>query len=224
MGGLLDSKDSALSRLLFDKDDDGNVQPFGNATPTDTQAKAALRGARGRIARERSRLRSRSSVPPSRWSGPAEGTTSLTVSAFDRGIDWRWRRTSFSDISANAFEPRVASEPEERSEPDETTGTPEALTAPNGHELRDVVSPFGNVEVSVRFGTFVHRVLQAADFAAPDLDQELRRQVLLERSRTDLDLEDPEVLVSALRGAIETPLGPTIEGATPARSATPVTA
>ena len=37
----------------------------------------------------------------------------LDAAAFDRELDLRWRRTSFSDITAGAYEARVASEPEE---------------------------------------------------------------------------------------------------------------
>jgi exodeoxyribonuclease V beta subunit len=57
-------------------------------------------------------------------------------------------------------------------------------------------------------GTFVHRVLEATDFAAPDLAAELTARVH-ERS---LDVGDPARVVAGLAAAIETPLGPLLDG------------
>jgi exodeoxyribonuclease V beta subunit len=61
--------------------------------------------------------------------------------------------------------------------------------------------------VGVQFGTFVHRVLEATDFAAPDLDAELAEQVGSAGARRALELGDPATAVTGLRAAIETPLG-----------------
>ena len=45
--------------------------------------------------------------------GHAARPEALDAAAFARELDLRWRRTSFSDITAGAYEARVASEPEE---------------------------------------------------------------------------------------------------------------
>jgi exodeoxyribonuclease V beta subunit len=65
----------------------------------------------------------------------------------------------------------------------------------------------------VEFGTFVHSVLEATDFSAPDLDAELSARVAAAQSRRALDLGEPGAVVAGLRGAIETPLGPLVGGA-----------
>jgi exodeoxyribonuclease V beta subunit len=75
-----------------------------------------------------------------------------------------------------------------------------------------VPSLLAAMPVGVEVGTFVHRVLQAADFAAPDLDAELAEQVALARGGDGgLDVA-PAGVAAGLRAAIETPLGPLVDG------------
>jgi exodeoxyribonuclease V beta subunit len=62
--------------------------------------------------------------------------------------------------------------------------------------------------VGVEIGTFVHRVLQATDFAAPELENELRAQVATALARREINLGDHAAALAGLRSAIETPLGP----------------
>jgi exodeoxyribonuclease V beta subunit len=59
-----------------------------------------------------------------------------------------------------------------------------------------------------RFGTFVHTVFEAADFAAPDLERELDRQIADAVARRPVELGDRARVLEGLRAAIETPLGP----------------
>jgi exodeoxyribonuclease V beta subunit len=67
--------------------------------------------------------------------------------------------------------------------------------------------------VGVAFGTFVHRVFEATDFAADDLDAELGERVSAARSRGGpLELGEPDAIIAGLRAAIETPLGPLLGG------------
>jgi exodeoxyribonuclease V beta subunit len=61
-------------------------------------------------------------------------------------------------------------------------------------------------------GTFVHRVFQETDFAAPDLEEELRGHIVREQARRDVGVGAGEELVAGLRAAIETPLGPLVGG------------
>jgi exodeoxyribonuclease V beta subunit len=59
----------------------------------------------------------------------------------------------------------------------------------------------------VRIGTFIHRVLEATDFAAPDLEAELTVRVNEVQAYRPVDIGDPALVVAGLRAAIETPLG-----------------
>ena len=110
--GSANARESALSRLLFARSEDGTIPPRGPATPSDLAAVTRLNelaaSAPGRIAVERSTLEE---LRP--WTGVAGPAADLDAAAFGRELDLRWRRTSFSDITAGAYEARVASEPEE---------------------------------------------------------------------------------------------------------------
>ena len=205
--GSANARDSALSRLLFARADDGTVAAKGPQTPSDLAAVTRLNelaaGAPGRIAVERSTLED-----PRPWTGVAPPAEALDAAAFARELDLRWRRTSFSDITAGAYEARVASEPEEvllSDEPDVAA----PVAAPGGDEaLRDVPSRLAEMGVGTRVGTLVHRVLEATDFTAPDLRAELAAQIAEQQARRRVELGDAEHVVEGLAAAIETPLGP----------------
>jgi exodeoxyribonuclease V beta subunit len=190
------SRDSALGRLLFAREPGGTVPAEARTTPTDAAAWARFEALRdeapGRISVERSRL-----GLPVAWSGQRRAPAELAAARFDRDLDERWRRTSFSDISAGAHEARVASEPEEPVVDDE----PELPVAARGGEL-----PLAGMPVGVEVGTFVHRVLEAADFAAPDLEAELAGAVAATQARRAVELGDGAAVVTGLKAAIETPI------------------
>jgi exodeoxyribonuclease V beta subunit len=210
-----DSRNSALGRLLFARDAHGTVPPSGGSTPTDDAAIARFEAlaaeAPGCIAVERAAL-----GLPASWSGDLRAPAALEAARFDRDLDWRWRRTSYSDITAGAYEARVASEPEEDLLDDEE---PLSLPLPEppaedleSAALRAVPSLLAGMPVGVQVGTFVHRVLEATDFAAPDLEAELRARVAAALARRRVDVGDPARVVAGLRAAIETPLGPLAGG------------
>jgi len=204
--GSRDSCHSPLGRLLFARDADGNIAPYGRSTPTDAAVVERFRelaaSAPGRIAVERSTLGT-----PTAWSPPIESVPELVLARLHRPLDLAWRRTSYSDITAEAHELLVASEPERpvlRDEPE--TPTPVLTSAPSSLEV-GLESLLGTMPVGVKFGTFVHMVLEATDFAAADLDAELAAHVAVAGVRRSLDLGDPAAAVNGLRAAIETPLG-----------------
>src|SRR5207302_1132710 len=91
----------------------GNVAPAGTSTPDDTAAierfEALAAEAPDRTSVERSTL----GGLPASWSGLLPEPVNLSAAVFDRGLDQRWRRTSYSDIAAGTHDARVASEPEE---------------------------------------------------------------------------------------------------------------
>ncbi len=287
--GSFDSRYSALARLLFARDEDaGSLRP---QTPTDTAVVARLtelaEAVPGCIGVE---VTAAPSGEVARWRRPRQAPAALTVATFGRGIDASWRRTSYSDITAGAHDPIVASEPEEgvvADEPLPGTAMPGPLAGdgrPTGREpgvggafggeagavsavggeagavsavggeagavsavggeagavsavggeagavgavgdevggdagaadeaaLRAVASRLAAMPVGVDVGTFVHRVLQAADFAAPDLDAELYGQVVELQARRRVEIGDPGLVAAGLAAALRTPLGPVFDG------------
>jgi exodeoxyribonuclease V beta subunit len=204
-----DSRHSPLGRLLFAKGPEGNIAPEGRSTPGDDAADkrfAELAAhAPGAISVERSTLGA-----PTTWSPPLEPPVDLAAARFDRHLDLWWRRTSYSDITSEAHEAWVASEPEQPVLTDEPSApTPVAL---DGERELAPESPLGAMPVGVAFGTFVHRVFEATDFAAGDLDAELAASVAAAQSRGPLELGEPGGIIAGLRAAIETPLGPLLGG------------
>ena len=203
--GSWNSKDSALGRLLFARDEAGTVAPAGRGSPTDAAVRARFDAlalqAPGCISVERSAL-----GMPMSWSGSLRKPAELLAARFDRELDWRWRRTSFSDITAGVYEARVASEPEETVVSDEPVVPVRSAAAAGDDVLRATLSLLSGMPVGADLGTFVHRVLEATDFAAPDLGAELTARVAEVQARRPLDIGDPAAAVAGLRAAIETPL------------------
>ncbi|MBV9714527.1 MAG: UvrD-helicase domain-containing protein [Solirubrobacterales bacterium] len=208
-----DSRHSALGRLLFAKGPDGTVAADGSATPSDTAVlkrlgELAARAPAGSIEIERSTL-----GLPAAWSPALEPPQALAAAHLQRELDLRWRRTSYTDITAQAHDPLVASEPEEPLVADEPEA-PAPAGVPAGQLAAELerTSPLGGMPVGTEFGTLVHTVLEASDFTAPDLDAELRRHAAAAASRRAIALGDLEEAVHGLRAAIETPLGPLVDG------------
>ncbi len=209
--GAWDSQHSPLGRLLLAKDEHGYVPADGGSIPPDAKLIARLEqlqaAAPGAVSVSRSHVEG-----PLVWSAPAQAASELVAARFDRHLDLRWRRTSYSDITSAAHDPIVTSEPEEPSlhdEPETATPVPALGAAPAELALP---SPLGTMPFGVTFGTFVHRVFEAADFAAEDLDSELAGNVELAAARRRLELGSTVDAVAGLRAAIETPLGGLVDG------------
>src|SRR6185436_12761163 len=132
--------------------------------------------------------------------------STLSASAFGRALDWWWRRTSFSDITAGTYEPHVASEPEEAVVDDESAPVASPVPTDDHQALREVPSLLADMPVGVEVGTLVHRVFEAVDFTAADLSSELLREIASAQARRRVELGDTDVVVAGLRAAIETPL------------------
>ena len=211
--GSRNSADGPLTRLLFSRDADGTVQALGGETPSDTAVEARLHelaaGAPGRISVERSTLEL-----PVTWRPPLDTPVDLEAARFERRLDLWWRRTSYSDITAEAHDALVASEPERPVLTDEPGSPTPIATDPAvaGDPALDRTSPLSGMPAGVQFGTFVHTVLEATDFAAPDLERELDEHVSAVGSRRGVELGEPGEAVSGLRAAIETPLGAMVDG------------
>ena len=210
--GSFDSRNSALTRLLFSRDEEGNVAASARALPSDEEARArfaALRDAApGCVSVAASVVHG---IDP--WEGPATAAADLSASSFQRSLDWWWRRTSYSDITAGTYEARVASEPEEPVVEDEgVLFGPSVGTGRELDELRAIPSLLAEMPVGVEVGTLVHRVFEAADFAAADLGAELAARLEEGQARRRVELGDEAKVVAGLRAALETPLGPAVGG------------
>ncbi|HEY8581902.1 MAG TPA: 3'-5' exonuclease, partial [Capillimicrobium sp.] len=189
--GTKPAKDSPLSRLLFFRGEDGSVPGEGAATPSDDAALARLQAlageAPGCVAVERSLL----AGLPARWAPPPPGRAELRAAAFERSLDARWRRTSYTALTAAAHEAWVGSEPEDGLVADEPAADAEAdalaveAGAPDHAEGAPLLAAMpGGVHV----GSLLHDLLEGADFAAPDLDAELREHLGRARTRRHVEL------------------------------------
>jgi exodeoxyribonuclease V beta subunit len=220
-----DSNHSALGRLLLARDEEGNVAPSGpRRLPADAEVRerfvAIAERAPGLVSVETA---TGPGDPPPRWSDrTARAIGPLDVAAFERSLDLRWRRTSYSGVTALVHAgPGVDSEPEDGGTTDEPlAGTPAELVgddqadagpADQASELRKTVSPWSELRGGVETGTLVHRVLQEVDFAAPDLDGEIARVIESLGAPSSLEVP-PDRLGAALRASVTTPLGPLAGG------------
>ncbi|QEC47293.1 AAA family ATPase [Baekduia soli] len=205
--GTRDTRSSPLSRLGFAREEDGTVRPQSDV-PSDAEAAERFRrlgeAAAGCIAVERCAPR-----PLTQWQRPAPPDRDLCTARFDREIDRRWRRTSYSGITGAAHDPVVTSEPEARLRDDETPDGPPATTQATDQEvaLHDVPLLLADMPGGTRVGTFVHHILEAVDFAAADLDAELQSAMTHELARRPLDVGDPAVARAGFGAVLETPLG-----------------
>ena len=121
--GTWQSHESPLSRLVFDRDEDGVVASEGSPPPSDAEAVTRFEelatACRGQISVERV-----TAGIEARWSSPDRAVPDLAAGVFDRTLDERWRRTSYSGITAGTHDAQVGSEPEERIVDDETVAGP----------------------------------------------------------------------------------------------------
>ncbi len=204
-----DSRNSALARLLWGRDDAGNVAPEGSAEPpSDAAADARLQAlaakAPGRISVEPASVGLGTA-----WSPPLPQAPELRAATFERELDLRWRRTSYSDITAESHDPLVASEPERPMLDDEPAGAapPPAGRAPRRGRSRPALAAGHDA------GRHRVRDVRAHRARGDRLRRRRsrRRAARACRSRRDRgaerELGDRAGAVPGLKAAIETPLG-----------------
>jgi exodeoxyribonuclease V beta subunit len=210
--GSYDSRHSPLGRLLFARDEAGNVAPGGSSTPDDVSVLTRL----GKLAERAQGAISVERAAPdrsARWRPAQPDHPELAASAFDRGLDLRWRRTSYTDITSASYEARVGSEPEEPLIADEPAqDAPAPVTALAVAPQLSAPSLLGEMPVGADVGTFVHRVLEASDFAAGDLEGELAERIEEVQGRRAVEIGDPRTVAAGLSAALRTPLGPVMGG------------
>ncbi|MDX1657927.1 MAG: UvrD-helicase domain-containing protein [Nitriliruptorales bacterium] len=206
---------SGLGRLLLCRDDQGRVQADVAAPAAgldDDELEGALTPlatrSGGRITVER--VPERHDLEP--WQPEAPDHPGLDRARFDRGLDTAWRRTSYSALTRlDDAGPLVGSEPITVGKDDEAIGD-EVATAvgpaadPDPLGLGQIEVPLAELAGGTQIGTYVHRVLEHADFAAEDLESELLAQVAATPTSTALRI-GAEQFVSGLASALRTPLG-----------------
>jgi exodeoxyribonuclease V beta subunit len=219
-----DSHNGPLTRLVFGRKDDGEIPS--------TKSPAAVRYDEDVLARFTEIAESASpgcisvdvvdgldaaaAVPfAGGSSGGADGD--LAAAVFDRDLDPRWRRTSYTGITAGlAHEARVASEAEEPVVTDEVL--PEVGRVPDVAAPNDVIadlevpSLLATMRSGAEVGTFLHGVLEEADFTVDDLAAELSRAWDEQSLRGAVDVGARDEVLAGLASVVETPLGPLVDG------------
>ncbi|HET9076659.1 MAG TPA: UvrD-helicase domain-containing protein [Acidimicrobiales bacterium] len=149
----------------------------------------------------------------------------LASARFERALDERWRRASYSSITAGAHDGgragAVDSEPEDPVVSDEPPvaaggaggGTAGAEDGGAGRPATGLErpSPLMQLPGGTEVGTFVHRVMERIDFAAADLGAEV--DAALSRAvQQGAPAGDLSSLPAGLMAVLTTPLGPLLPG------------
>ena len=160
--------------------------------------------------------------PPTPWQAEPATAPDMAVRTFDRPLDLRWRRTSYSALTAavhgvELLSPAVGSEAEPLHEDDEVSpavGTPDdaAVGESPAEDPLAAPSPMGDLPSGVDFGTAVHSVFELVDPTADDLAAELRRATGVALGRAGSTSLGVEPLAAALLPTFLTPLGPLAGG------------
>jgi exodeoxyribonuclease V beta subunit len=232
--GVRDCQHSALGRLLLMRGPDGDVKASGRPSePKDEEVEAELRRlaarAPGLISVEHC-----ATVTSARFGrgSPSGPPPALSAASFNRHLDLEWRRSSYTSITALAHtgwradgdgEARhlvgrdqaggdvVGSEPEAPGTIDEPLAgladdLPPAFPGSEEEQLRLVVPLLSRAPAGAEFGTFVHSVLEKADFAAADLRSALLDAVHDQQASYLGGPVDAELLAEGLEAALLTPI------------------
>ena len=208
--GAYDSQHSPLARLLFDRDAQGVVGPYGAKTRPDAAVESALAGLGPCVSVERVGTPS-----ANRWEEGDEVPPQLEAAVFDRTLDAGWRRASYSSITSALHDQLVVgSEPEQQLTTDEDVavtplGRRETVPAPG-----DSAPPLQLADMpgGALVGTVIHGVFEHTEFDVPDLASAVTKALAAEVAWRNVNLGDTEEVVSGLCAAIESPLGPMVDG------------
>jgi exodeoxyribonuclease V beta subunit len=214
--GVQDSQHSPLARLLFDRDANGLVPPYGAAARSDADVVQAGKQLGDRVAVERV-----DPVADVQWQHAADAPPALGAALFARPLDRDWRRASYSSLTSAAHEvPAIGSEPELPLTSDEDvpvpvvdlTDVPGAGPLDSADRTRQIPLGLSDMPGGALVGTVVHGVFERTDFAAPDLTAALDDALAQELTWHNVELGDRASVVAGLRAAIESPLGPLADG------------
>jgi exodeoxyribonuclease V beta subunit len=211
--GAYNAQHSPLGRLLFSRADDGTVAVQGPSRPP---GDAAAHQRFVALADAAPGLRQRRALDPSRAPVTWIAAARAGRRARRRGVRPRPRPALAADVvlrphrglTRPARGQRAGGAGRRR-----RAGRPGPRVAAGDEQearLRAVPSLLGDMAAGVHVGTFVHRVLEATDFARPDLGAELAGHVAAQQARRHVEIGDSSAVVAGLRAAIETPLGPVL--------------
>ncbi|MEX1178249.1 MAG: UvrD-helicase domain-containing protein [Nitriliruptor sp.] len=231
------ARKAALARVLFGHDEDGTVQLDVDATVPKPADQADVLAER--FAGSPTSVTTIPDAPtdePGTYEPVTDRSSALGAASFARTLDRAWRRTSYSGIVKRAeslhgavpghptdHRATVASEPDvdtKDDEPDDDATFDGPSPAPGGDgspATLDRPLPLGELRGGTAFGTFVHAVLEHADFAAEDLPAELRGTVEDQIGHHRVPGLTPDrlpELVDGLAAAVRSPLGPLAGGVT----------
>jgi exodeoxyribonuclease V beta subunit len=201
-----ESRRSPLGCLLFDGEAarSWNQDSVDAASSVRDRCNALLERAPESIVLERALI-----AEHARWTAPPRPPGELSISEFERTLDERWRRLSFTSITAGSYEARIASELEEATGSDDAAEhRPLGPRAGEQDALRAVASPLSDMPAGARVGTLLHQVLEDTDFTADDLVGEVSLRLAEAQRWRAVELGDQSSVIDGLCDAIETPLGP----------------
>jgi len=142
----------------------------------------------------------------------------LSSRSFERELDLRWRRTSYSALTAavhglDLSVAGVGSEPEAPKEDDEAVlaGPVTGVTNDDADPLLLMASPMAELPSGVQFGTAVHAILETIDPHASELLTRLRQASAVQLARSQPGPMSAEALAVGLQPSLETPLGPLVD-------------
>ncbi|MPZ65857.1 MAG: AAA family ATPase [Pseudonocardiaceae bacterium] len=208
---------SPLHRLLFGRSGPGADPPQSVTVRDDT---TVLRHLVGLLQQLGSAVLAVEPVdgsrPLVRWQPPADAAPSLRAATFARQLDLRWRRTSYSALTAAAHaavteQHGVGSEPEGGERDDEEMPPVRTAVAADS-AVAAMPSPMADLPTGAAFGTLVHAVLEDADPTVPDLLTELTERAREQLARRPTAGLDAETLAATLLPSLQTPLGPLADG------------
>jgi len=208
--GAQDSQHSPLARLLFDRDAQGVVGPYGAKTRSDAAVESTLAGLGPCVSVERV------GVPSvQRWEEGDEIPPHLEAAIFDRTLDVGWRRASYSSITSGLHDqPVVGSEPEQPLTSDEDVPMPPPGRREAGPAAGDgaVSLQLADMPGGALVGTVIHGVFEHTEFDVPDLGAVVSGALAEEVAWRNVNLGSTDEVVSGLCAAIESPLGPMVDG------------
>ena len=108
----------------------------------------------------------------------------------------------------------VGSEPEQHLTSDEVVPVTPSARGAVGPPAGDLTVPLQLADMpgGALVGTVIHGVFEHTDFEVPDLAAEVSKALANEVAWRNVNLGDTEVVVSGLCTAIESPLGPMVDG------------
>jgi exodeoxyribonuclease V beta subunit len=214
--GVDKSQHSALGRLLFSRDADGNVAAGGGSLIPKSADVVDRLEALATAVSDHFVVERAVGENGLHWTPGAPAFEDLQCAPFGREIDQTWRRSSYSAITADVYDELVGSEPETRGTTDEPDPAEADESADPGEsegaeDLRRRC-PLGEMPAGADVGTIVHSVLERVDFTDVDLEAQLTATIELEQARHGSSLGELNVAVAGLAAALRSPLGPIAEG------------